>query len=77
MNPWLLAAAVLMFALVPLGIVTFRGDPMDRLVGLETAGPLVTMILMLLSLGLQRLPMIDIALAAALLSCGGMHPIGG
>jgi multicomponent Na+:H+ antiporter subunit F len=70
MNPWLLAAAVLLFALIPLGIVTFKGDPMDRLVGLETAGPLVTMMLLLLSLGFQRLPMIDIALAAALLSFG-------
>ena len=70
MNPWLLAASVLMFALVPLGIVTFRGDPMDRLVGLETAGALVTMILMLLSLGFQRLPMMDIALASALLAFG-------
>ena len=71
MNPWLIAATILMFALIPLGIVTFRGDSMDRLVGLETAGPLVTMILLLLAVGFQRLPLIDIALAAALLAFGG------
>lgn len=71
MNPWLLAATVLLFALLPAGVVIFRGDPMDRLVGLETAGMLVTMILMLLAMGFERMPFIDIALASALLAFGG------
>jgi multicomponent Na+:H+ antiporter subunit F len=71
MNPWLLAATVLLFTLIPIGVVVFRGDPMDRLVGLETAGMLATMILMLLAMGFERLPFLDVALAAALLAFGG------
>ena len=71
MNPWLLAATVLLFTLVPIGIVVFRGDPMDRLVGLEAAGMIVTMILLLLTQGFERATFFDVALAAALLSFGG------
>ncbi len=71
MNPWLLAATVLLFTLIPIGVVVFRGDPMDRLVGLETGGMLVTMILMLLAMGFERMPFMDVALASALLAFGG------
>jgi multicomponent Na+:H+ antiporter subunit F len=71
MNPWLLAATVLLFTLIPVGTVVFRGDPMDRLVGLEAAGMIVTMMLLLLTQGFGRTTFYDIALAAALLSFGG------
>ena len=71
MNPWLISATVLLLSLIPVGIVTFKGDPMDRLVGLEMAGILTTLILMLLAHGFQRLPFYDIAVAAALLAFGG------
>jgi multicomponent Na+:H+ antiporter subunit F len=71
MNAWLISATVLLFAFIPVGIVTFRGDPMDRMVGFEMAAILTTLILMLLTQGFQRIALYDIALAAALLSFGG------
>lgn len=71
MNAWLISATVLLFTLVPAGIITFRGDPMDRLVGVEMAATITTLTLMLLAHGFQRIPFYDIALAAALLSFGG------
>ncbi|HJT52409.1 MAG TPA: monovalent cation/H+ antiporter complex subunit F [Candidatus Acidoferrales bacterium] len=71
MNPWLISALALIFALVPAAIVAFHGDPMDRMVGLEFASIITTLALMLLAHGFQRFPFYDIALAAALLSFGG------
>lgn len=70
MNAWLISATVLLFALIPVGIQTFKGDAMDRLVGLEMAGIMVTLILMLLAEGFQRVTFYDIALACALLTFG-------
>ena len=71
MNPWLISATILLFTLIPIGIVTFKGEPMDRLVGLEMMGIMTTLVLMLLAHGFQRLPFYDLALATALLSFGG------
>ena len=71
MNAWLISATVLLFTLVPAGIIAFRGDPMDRIVGFEMASIITTLVLMLLAHGFQRIPLYDIALAAALLSFGG------
>ncbi len=71
MNPWLISAAAMLFALIPVGIRCFYGDPMDRLVALETAGVIVTLTLLLLAVGTNRLVFLDIALAAALLAFGG------
>lgn len=70
MNVWLISALALIFALVPAAIVAFRGDPMDRMVGLEFASVVTTLTLMLLAHGFQRIPFYDIALAACLLSFG-------
>jgi multicomponent Na+:H+ antiporter subunit F len=71
MMPWLIAGCALLFGLVPLGFVVFRGDPMDRLVGLEAASAIFTMVMMLLAIGFERMPLFDLALAAGLLSFGG------
>ncbi len=71
MNVWLIAATALLWGLVPCGIVCIRGGPMDRLVALEAAGVLATLILMLLAEGFHRLPFYDVALTMALLSFGG------
>ena len=51
MNPWLLAAFVLMFGLIPCGIVSFTRDAMNRLVGLQGATALIVIIMMLLAEG--------------------------
>ncbi len=38
MSPWLLASVVLVLSAVPAGVQVFKGDAMDRLVGLELMG---------------------------------------
>lgn len=71
MNTWLIAATVLIVSLIPCGLLCLRGDSMDRLVGLETAGIIDTLILLLLAEGFPRSPFFDLALALALLSFAG------
>ena len=71
MNPWLVAAGVMTAALVPCGIVCLRGTAADRLAGLEAAGLIATLILLLMAEGFGRQPFTDLALALALLSFGG------
>jgi multicomponent Na+:H+ antiporter subunit F len=69
-NLWLLAAAGMMLSLVPCIITCLRGKPMERLVGLEMAGVVTTLLLALLSQGFHRIPFYDLALTLALLSFG-------
>jgi multicomponent Na+:H+ antiporter subunit F len=71
MNVWLIAALGMLWALVPCGIVCFRGDAVNRLVGLQTASIIVILVLMLLAQGFHRLILHDLALVMALLSFGG------
>lgn len=71
MNVWLLAAAALMFGLVPCGIVVFTRDAINRLVGLEMAGLIETLILIFLAEGFHNPNFYDLAVAMALLSFGG------
>jgi len=71
MNLFLLAAAAILVCLVPAGIVCFRGTLGDRLVGLEFAGALVTIELLLLAEGYHRASFYDLPLTLAFLSFGG------
>ncbi len=71
MNVWLIAAAALMFGLIPCGIVVFTRDAMNRLAGLEMAGMIETLILIFLAQGYNNTNFYDLALAMALLSFGG------
>lgn len=71
MNVWLLAATALLVSLIPCGILCLRGDTMDRLIGLETAGIIDTLILLVLAEGFHRVAFYDLALALALLSFAG------
>jgi multisubunit Na+/H+ antiporter MnhF subunit len=68
MNPWLLAAAALLLCLLPCGFMAARGDPLDRLIGLELGGVLVVLVLLLLAEGFSRSSFADLALTVALLS---------
>jgi len=70
MNLWLLAAIGMMLCLVPCAIVCFRGEAAERLVGVEMAGVIDVMVLVLLAEGFNRPPFYDLALALALLSFG-------
>ena len=71
MNAWLVGATVLIFALVPCAVCVFRGDAMERVVGLEMAGVIEVLVLVLLAEGFHRMPFYDLALALALLAFGG------
>jgi multicomponent Na+:H+ antiporter subunit F len=70
-NVWLIAALALLLGLVPCGIVVFRDPPMDRLVALELASVISSLVLLLLAQGFNRPPFFDLALALALLSFAG------
>ena len=71
MNIWLLAAGALMVCMIPCGLVCLRGDTFHRLVGLEAAGLIASLVFLLLAEGFHRAPFTDLALALALLSFGG------
>jgi multicomponent Na+:H+ antiporter subunit F len=71
MNLWLWAAFVLVLCLVPCGIVCLRGEIADRVVGLEAAGLVAALALLVLAEGIHRGPFADLALTLALLAFGG------
>jgi len=68
MNEWEIVAAILVAGLVPCLAVCASGSAPDGLVALEIAGSLVVSVLMVLSEGLQRQPLIDLALTLAVLT---------
>jgi multisubunit Na+/H+ antiporter MnhF subunit len=70
-NEWEIAAAVLGCALIPcLGVCLLAPAP-HGLLSLEIAGVLATTILMLLSVGFDRQPFIDLAVVLAAMSLVG------
>ncbi len=71
MSAWMLTATVLAFCLVPAGIAVLRGDAVERLVGLELTGILVTFILVALAEAAGEPQFLTVALALALLTLGG------
>jgi multisubunit Na+/H+ antiporter MnhF subunit len=71
-NAWMAGALALCCGLVPCGMVCLRAkDPLERLVALEMAAVLVTLVLVLLAEGMHRPLFLDLALTQALLSFGG------
>lgn len=68
MNLWLIATGVLLLALLPCAVVAFRAEVLDRLVAVELAGTIVTLLIVVLAQGLGRSSLFDLALALALLS---------
>ncbi|MGC1782431.1 MAG: monovalent cation/H+ antiporter complex subunit F [Acidobacteriaceae bacterium] len=71
MNAWLIAAVVVSACLLPCADMCLRGSPERRLVGLEMTGIIVTIALILFTVGTNRLPFIDLALTLAIMSFGG------
>jgi multicomponent Na+:H+ antiporter subunit F len=68
MTEWHLAALALLAGLVPCGWLCVRGDAVNRLVGLELAGTIDTLVLVVLAEAFQRQLYFDLALALALLT---------
>jgi multicomponent Na+:H+ antiporter subunit F len=71
MNIWLAAAAGVSATLIPCADMCLRGAPERRLVGLEMASVIVTIALVLFSVGFGRTIFMDLPLALALMSFGG------
>jgi multisubunit Na+/H+ antiporter MnhF subunit len=69
MNLWLWGATCLLLCLVPCGIVIVRGELMDKVVGLGTAGGVSVLALLLLAVGADRPSLIDAALMLEVLAC--------
>lgn len=71
MNLWLIAGAAVSSALLPCADMCLRGSPERRLVGLEMASMIVTLAMVLFTIGFGRSPFIDLPLALAIMSFGG------
>jgi multicomponent Na+:H+ antiporter subunit F len=69
-NPWIFAAIVTGATLPLCAWMCLRGSAERRLVGLEMTGIVVTILLVLLTVGYGRLPFIDLPLTLAILSFG-------
>ena len=68
MNIWLLVATVLLLGLIPCGVVIVTASTADRLIALELAGVVSTLVLLLLAQGFGQSSFFDLALAAAILA---------
>jgi multicomponent Na+:H+ antiporter subunit F len=66
-----MAAAAVAAALLPCAAMCLRGSPERRLAGLEMTGILVTIAMVLFTVGFGRSPFIDLPLALAVMSFGG------
>jgi multisubunit Na+/H+ antiporter MnhF subunit len=71
MNVWLVAAAGVSATLILCADMCLRGKPERRLVGLEMTSLLVTIALVLFTVGFGRTPFMDLPLALAIMSFGG------
>jgi multisubunit Na+/H+ antiporter MnhF subunit len=70
-NFWLLAGMVVSATLVPCADMCLRGSAERRLVGLEMTSLIITIALVLFTIGFGRIPFIDLPLALAIMSFGG------
>jgi multisubunit Na+/H+ antiporter MnhF subunit len=71
MNLWLIAGVAVSSALLPCADMCLRGSPERRLVGLQMTSILVTIAMVMFTIGFGRTPFIDLPLALAIMSFGG------
>lgn len=71
MNLWLMAGSGVAATLIACAAMSLHGSPERRLVGLEMTNLILTITLVLFTIGFGRLPFIDLAIALAILSFGG------
>jgi multisubunit Na+/H+ antiporter MnhF subunit len=70
-NFWLTTGAIVCATLIPCADMCLRGSPERRLVGLEMTSLIITIALVLFTIGFGRIPFIDLPLALAIMSFGG------
>jgi multisubunit Na+/H+ antiporter MnhF subunit len=71
MNVWVIAAAAVSSALLPCADMCLRGSAERRLVGLEMASIIVTVAMVLFTVGFGRSAFIDLPVALVIMSFGG------
>lgn len=71
MNVWVIAAAAVSSALLPCADMCLHGSAERRLVGLEMASMIVTIAMVLFTVGFGRSAFIDLPVALAMMSFGG------
>ena len=71
MSLWVLSGAAVSTCLIPCADMCFRGVPERRLVGFEMASILVTIAMILFTVGFGRSAFIDLPVTLALMSFGG------
>ena len=71
MNIWLATGMAVGAALLPCAWMALRGSPERRLVGTQMASLLLTIAMVLLTVGWNRVPYIDLPLTLAIMSFGG------
>lgn len=70
-NPWVWAGAAVTAALAPCAWMCLHGTPERRLVGVEMASILITLAMVMFTVGFGRLILIDLPLTLAIMSFGG------
>lgn len=71
MNLWFIAGGAVVSALILCAGMCLRGSPERRLVGLEMTGMVITIGMVLFTVGSGRLILVDIPLTLAIMSFGG------
>ncbi len=71
MNLWLLAGAGVCCALVPCAAVSLWGSAERRLVGVQMTSLMIILAMVIFAIASGRLFLVDIGLAAAVMSFGG------
>ena len=71
MSVWVIAAAAVSCALLPCADMCLRGSPERRLVGLEMASMMVTIAMVLFTVGFGRSAFIDLPVTLVIMSFGG------
>lgn len=71
MNIWLMAGVAVATSLGLCAIMSLRGSPERRLVGLEMTSMIVVISMVLFTIGMGHLPFIDLPLTLAIMSFGG------
>ena len=69
-TPWAIATLALLLALAASTAASFRGDPGDRLVGLETSGVVATLFAVTFAQAVGRPALLDLAVTGSALSFG-------
>jgi multisubunit Na+/H+ antiporter MnhF subunit len=70
-NAWLWGATVLLLGFVPCGWISLRASRVDALVGLQAAGSVTTLVLVLFAEGFHRASYMGVALSLPFLGFVG------